>query len=158
MVINFRRPVITNRQTTCFDVVLSRLSSKGTCEQMVSPSNVIKIVFKHLCPSLIYHPLVYKCSDQLVSASHATHFNTICNIMMWGELSSEYGGEIFVGRVVLERDFHGASCLGATCLVSARNKSTDHMCMPVCCRSFSCFRKSSIPIHSDYLTICAYES
>ena len=78
---------------------------------MVSPGNVIKIVFKHLCPSLIYHPLVYKCSDQLLSASVATHFNTICNIMTWDELSSESGGEIFVGRVVLERDFRAATCL-----------------------------------------------
>ena len=83
---------------------------------MVSPGNVIKFVFKHLCPTLIYHPLVYKCSDQLVSASNATHFNTICNITTWGELSSESGDEIFVGQVVLEQDFPGASCLGATCL------------------------------------------
>ena len=118
MIIHFCRPVISNRQTICFDVDLSGLSSKGKHEQMVSPGNVIKIVFKHLCPSFIYHPLVYKCSDQLVSASNATHFNTICNIITWGDLSSESGGEIFVGRVVLERDFRWASCLGATCLWS----------------------------------------
>ena len=60
----------------------------------------------------------YLCKENLVSFTGYALIRLGELSSEWGELSSEYGASCLlnVGRVVLGRDFFGASCLGRVVL------------------------------------------